>query len=318
MSKPRLLISEGKDFSLQALDLLRNTFDIVVNDKASSSEIRNKIKDFDFLWIRLNNYIGKDILDASINLKAIITATTGLNCIDSDECIKKNIKIISLKDEQCFLDEIKSTAELTIALIFILLRNIIPAQDSVKKGSWDRQKFKGNELYKKKVGIIGYGRLGKMVTSYLACFGAEIFIYDPYVTDMHSNCQRVSLIDIFSHCDIATIHAKHTPETTKMINKDLFECIQKPFYLVNTARGEIVDETDLLEALENEKISGVAIDVLADETQQEIKRNVLAKYAKKNPNLIITPHLGGCCYESFEKTEVFMAQRLLEYYYSNS
>lgn len=318
MSENNLLITEGKEFSSHALSLLKSHFNIKVL-KEKYSIYTEDLSQTNFLWIRLHHYIGVDILNNAPRLKAIISATTGLDCIDLNECKKRNIHIISLADETKFLEEIKSTAELTIALFFLLLRNIVPAvNDVVSNGNWNRDAFKGYELYGKTVGIIGYGRVGKIVADYLKCFGTKVLIYDPYIIEKKEEVISVSLEKIFASSDIISIHAKHTIETHKMITEDLFSLIKKPIYLINTARGEIVDEDALLKALEQGKVKKAAIDVISSETQQNIKSNKLIHYAQQHDNLIITPHLGGCCYESFEKTELFIAKKLIEFFCSSS
>lgn len=318
MTGNNLLITEGKEFSSNALSLLTNHFNIKIL-KEGTSIYKEDLTQINFLWIRLHEYIGVEILNKAPHLKAIITATTGLDCIDLNECEKRNIQIVSLANEAKFLEEIKSTAELTIALLFLLLRNIVPAiNDVVSNGNWDRDAFKGYELYGKTVGIIGYGRLGKIVAGYLKSFGTKVLIYDPYVVEKSKYVTQVSLEKIFTSSDIISIHAKHTIETHKMITADLFSLIQKPIYFINTARGEIVDEKALLKALEQGKIKKAAIDVISSETKQNIKNNKLIKYAQHHDNLIITPHLGGCCYEPFEKTELFIAKKLIEFYCSSS
>jgi len=310
-NKYHLLITETTNFSKEAAELLNKHFDTKYAN-INAKQIAFEIADYEILWVRLGSYIDKNILDRADKLKIIVTATTGLNHIDVKYAAKKGIKVISLKGESKFLRSIRATAELTIGLILSIMRNIPQSIGDVKNKNWNREQFKGYELYQKKVGIIGYGRLGKIVSKYLHHMGTYISIYDPHIKEkLPKYAKSCSLSDIFKFSDIVSIHASHTPETKKMINDKVLSNIKKPIFFVNTARGEIVDEESLLKNLECGNILAAALDVLNQE-ENGVINNKLIDYSKTHQNLIITPHIGGCCYESMSKTEVFMAHKLLK------
>src|SRR5690606_12709090 len=182
--------------------------------------------------------------------------------------------------------------------------------NSVLQGKWNRDKFRGNEIYDKKVGVIGMGRLGKIVSEYFKAFGAQVTGYD-ISGDFPENIERSeSLEELITFSDIVTLHVNYTEATENLIGENEFNFFKRDAVLVNTSRGGVIDESALLTALESGKLKGAAIDVLREELNFS-ESNPLAEYARKNSNLIITPHLGGNTYESFEKTEILLAKKLV-------
>ncbi len=307
----KILIVENKDFSKKALQILESIEGVeIVSKDLNKEELKKYAKDnVDVIWIRLKNYIDKEILE-NTKIKYIVTATTGLNCIDLEYTKKKKIKILSLKGEERFLQSVRATPEFTITCMLALLRNIKNASNAVDDYSWDRDYFKGNEIYGKTVGIIGYGRIGKIVARYLKCFGANILVCEKKEKRIPTYIEKVTLEDIFKRSDIVTLHVNYEEENINMINRKLFNLIDKPIYFVNTARGELVNERDLIQAIKEDKVIKAAVDVLNHEARKEIRKNKLLKFAANSNRVLITPHLGGCTRESMEKTEVFMANKL--------
>ncbi len=194
-----------------------------------------------------------------------------------------------------------------------LLRNISPAWSSVIKGDWQRDPYKGNELHEKTVGLVGFGRIGKLVAQYLNAFGCNILAYDPKVPSDgdHEYVEFVSLHDLLGQSDIVSIHVNLNSSTKYFFGAGCFDQMKNGAIFVNTSRGELIDEGALLHSLQSGKIVGAAVDVLCNE--HELQKNAnspLITYSRKNDNLIITPHIGGCTQESMWKTEVFMANKL--------
>lgn len=294
----RVLNIEAEDYSCEAQNIIES-----VADYSASSEI----SDCDVLIVRLARRIDAGILDQLPNLKAIVTATTGLNHIDLDEFSKRGIAVLSLKGEEDFLKTITATAEHTIALMLCLMRSIPAASASVEKGKWNRDEFKGYDLSGKTFGIIGYGRLGKLVEKYALAFGMRVLTHDVKPGDF------VDLDTLLSESDIVSLHASYAPENDKMIKAETFKKMKKGAYFINTARGELVDEQGLLDALSSGHISAAALDVLADENNLDVNQNPLIQHARSKQNLFITPHIGGATYDSMEKTEIFMAQKLKKF-----
>ena len=306
----KILITENKDFSKEALKILESIEDVeIISKNLNKEELKKYAKDVDVIWIRLKNYIDKEILE-NTKIKYIVTATTGLNCIDLQYTKKKKIKVLSLKGEEKFLQNVRATPEFTITCILALLRNIKNASNAVDDYSWNRDYFKGNEIYGKTIGIIGYGRVGRIVARYLKCFGANILVCEKKEKRMPKYIKKVTLDEIFKKSDIVTLHVNYEEENINMINQKLFDLIDKPIYFINTARGELVNEQDLIQAIKENKVIKAAVDVLNHEARNKIKNNKLLKFAIDSNRVLITPHLGGCTKESMEKTEVFMANKL--------
>nr|MBI1231052.1 hypothetical protein [Cytophagales bacterium] len=294
----RVLNIEAEDYSREAQSIIES-----VADYSASAEI----SDCEVLIVRLARRIDADILDQLPSLKAMVTATTGLNHIDLEECERRNIAVLSLKGEEEFLKTITATAEHTIALMLNLIRSIPAASASVENGEWDRDQFKGYDLFGKTLGIIGYGRLGKLVKKYALAFGMNVLTYDIKPGDF------VGLGTLLSQSDIVSLNASYVPENDKMIDSQTFNRMKKSAYFINTARGELVDEQALLDSLNSGQIAGAALDVLNDENNLNMKENPIIEYARSNRNLLITPHIGGATYDSMKKTEIFMAKKLKKF-----
>ncbi len=304
----RILIAEPKDFSQEALDLLSG-FGNVTCRSLDQSEIKSALNDYDLLWIRLGLTIRQDDISAHPRCRFIVTATTGLNHLDMAALQGVGIKVLSLKGQTAFLETITATAEHTIGLLLSLVRRIPAAHIAVLRGEWDRDVFKGHELSGKTMGIVGYGRLGKIVASYCRVFRMQILAYDPYAEIDKEHARANSLEQLFENSDFITLHIPLNPSTTGLIDGALVSRMKESAFLINTSRGEVIVELDLLNALEERKIAGAALDVLCAE-EYFTADNLLAAYAREHENLILTPHIGGCTWESMGKCEFFMAKML--------
>ena len=304
--------SRFSDTANVALSKLGN----VTNINASREYLLQNVSKYDVMFIALQNTIDRLILDEAKRMKCIVTPTTGINHIDNKYAIELGIDIISLKGEVAFLQEISATAELTWGLLLSLLRDIPNStQDVIKKGNWQRNNFYGNELKNKTLGVIGYGRLGKIVARYGKAFNMPVIAYDRNKISKDKFVKFMSLEDLVSKSDVITVHLSLNDETKNIINENIFNQMKDGAILINTARGEIIDEEAFLFALNSKRISA-AIDVLADEISLDnnwLKKNKLVQYAKKNDNLIITPHIGGVTYESVEQANLFMIKKLEKY-----
>ena len=219
----------------------------------------------------------------------IITASTGLNHIDMD--YMNNFYVHSLTKEFDIIEKISSTAEHAFTLMTSLVRNLPKAFDDVKNGNWDYEKFIGRQLNKMTIGIIGYGRLGKMMNKYCWLFGMRVKVYDPYkgFDDLDS---------LIKESDIISLHVHVSDETRYIIDKKVLDKMKKNSYIVNTSRGEIVNESDVIQSLEEGHLKGYATDVVDDEFGN-IKNSELIKRTK-DLNIIVTPHIGGMTKEAQE------------------
>lgn len=254
-------------------------------------------------------------MEAAPRLKVIVTPTTGLNHIDLCEANRRGITILSLKGEIEFLRNMRATAEYTVGLMLALLRAIPAASAHVQRGGWNRDLFKGYELYGKTVGVVGYGRVGRLVGRYLLAFDARVIAADPTLSSeqVAPHVELMPFEDLLREADIVTLHVNYTPEKHAFFGAKQFAQMRPGSWFINTSRGELVDKNALLNALVSGHLAGAALDVVANECSRPMPDRPLIRYAARSRNLLITLHLAGNSYESSEKTEIFMAQNLRRY-----
>ena len=276
----KLLIAESDGFCGDALRILETTFDVELAD-LSRDGLLSAVVNVDVLWVRLRNMIDQEVIDAAQHLRAIATNTTGLNHVDVEVADSRGIRVVSLKGENDFLKTIRATAEHTIALTLALLRRIPEAVNHVQSGGWDRDQFRGNEIFEKTVGIIGYGRLGQLVAGYFKAFGAQVIVnsreYEPgtYVDGF----PVVDKERLWRESDIVTLHANYEPENHQMVSSKEFSIAKKGCVFINTARGELVDEHAFVRALNLGQIADAAVDVVHNEQGQKRESNPVLKHS---------------------------------------
>ena len=218
------------------------------------------------------------------------------------------------KGEQAFLKEVRATAEHTILLTLALMRKIIAATQDTMSGNWDREPFKGTEIYKKKVGIIGYGRLGKIVADYFKALGAKILVYEKYPLNfVKHDVTFTSLEDLLAQSDIVSLHINYLPENIRFLKLHHFALMKSSAIFINTSRGQLIDGNALVIALRKRMIAGAAIDVISDEFNTDFAPELVFFKTACPDNFIITPHIGGNTWESFEKTEAFIFDKLKQF-----
>lgn len=253
-------------------------------------------------------------------LRWIVTPTTGLDHIDLEKAECYGIKVLSLKGQIKFLKQITPTAELVFGLLLSLLRHIPAANNDVMKGNWRRELFLGREIKEMSMGIIGLGRLGTMVSSYAKSFGMQVLACDekeePFHDCVNSHVKRkYSIIELLDESDVVSLHLPLEERNVGIIGEKEFKHFKKGAYLINTARGELIDEDALLKALEKGVLGGCAVDVLCGDSQWEAdvpQDHPLINYARDNSNLVITPHIGGYAIDAIMKTRAFMVGQFLK------
>jgi D-3-phosphoglycerate dehydrogenase len=308
-NKVRILIAEPLDFSNSALRLLNEAGEVVLG---LEGELSAAFQQFDVIWLRLAHRVTSRVIGSQPRCRLLAVPTTGLDHLDLAACESCGIRVVSLKGEVAFLRNVRATAELTIGLTLALLRKIPQALEHVRGGGWNRDLFRGQELYQKTVGIVGVGRLGSLVAGYFKAFGATVFGYDIRKDFPHDTAEQVATLDeLFSRSDIVSIHVEYNASTHHLIDARLLNCLRPSGVLVNTSRGGVVDEIALLTALREKTLAGAALDVLDGEPAVN-GRHPLIQYAAKNDNLLIVPHIGGNTAESFANTEMFLAQRVVD------
>ena len=310
MSRPRLAWLYNDEFHrIDGLHQSLESFASVDSYDGGRDTLLNTVSEYEILVPPLNEKIDKEIIDRGIRLRIIGTPTTGTDHIDVAYAQSVGIKIVSIKDDRAFLDNVQATAELAWLLILACNRNFRAAIDDVLGGGWNRSAVRGHDLMDRTLGIVGYGRLGRMVSRMARAFRMKVMGCDPKaISDRW--VEQVSLETLLGCADIVTLHVHLDEDTLGLIGREQLARIKRGSYLVNTARGELVDEGALLDALREGRLAGAGLDVVQRELEPIRGERPLLKYAAKHKNLIITPHIGGCTEESQEKAFIFFAEKL--------
>jgi len=271
----------------------------------SKAKVLKVIHSYDAIFTNPNKskvFIDKTIMDKATKLKVICTASTGTNHIDKLYAKEKGIHILSLTNERKVINLISSTAELAFALTMASIRNLIPANKSVHNGEWNYEPFVGRQANCLTFGVIGYGRLGSMYANFCKAFNPNnILVFDPYKTINDKSITQVNDIrKLVELSDVISIHVHVSEETINLINSNLLKYFKANVILINTSRGEIINEKDLINFLKKNKEAKVGVDVLNNEIKNRDCSELL-KFSKSNPDrVLITPHIGGMTMEAQE------------------
>lgn len=292
----------------------------LVEGNLAYKQLREVLPKINILAIGLKYKIDKEWLNRMPNLKVVGWQGTGLNHIDVKALKERGVKLISLRGRKGFLKNIPSTAEQTMGLLLAAVRHLPWSFDAViNKNSWDRVQWRGMQLYQKTIGLIGFGRLGRIMSRYAKAFGMKVISYDPHVSKSlmkRVGAQKVNLDELLKKSDIVSLHATLTDKNHNLLQEEHFQMMKPNAVLVNTARGELIEKGALEKALSNRWISRAAIDVMWDEQSDggHLAGNPLVEYAKANKNLIIVPHLGGATFEAMEVTQEIIADLVKKYF----
>ena len=272
----------------------------------TEDELVKIIPQYDALMVRSQTKVTSRIIEAGKNLKIIGRAGVGVDNIDVEAATQKGIIVVNSPDGNTM-----AAAEHTIALMLAMARNIAPAAESTKQGKWDRSKFTGCELYKKTLGIIGFGKIGSHVAEVATALGMKIVVFDPYASkEMVEKLGGEYVSDInnfWAKCDFITVHVPKNKETLNLINKDTITKMKPGVRLVNCARGGIINEKDLKEAIESGQVAAAAIDVY--ENEPNIQECPLINC---NGNVVLTPHLGASTQEAQMNVAIDVAEQIKE------
>ncbi|MAZ41020.1 hydroxyacid dehydrogenase [bacterium] len=315
MKKYKILNTIGEAFADEGKKILES-FAEVDYKIPDQKELDDTIHNYDACVVGLGVTFHEDTLKKAKNLKAIATATTGLDHIDVSWAEKNNINVVSLRGEREFLDTLTATSELAWGLLIGLMRRIPWAFARVLEHEWNREDFRvPSRLYGKTLGIVGMGRLGTHMARYARAFGMNVVFYDPHVeAPVVDECKKVSLEALARESDVISINVHLTDETEGLIDKRLFGMMKPNIVIINTSRGRVVDEKELLRAIKDKRIAGYATDVLGGELNfKEKAEHALISYAKENDNILIVPHIGGLTNDSRKETDIFIARKLKKY-----
>jgi D-3-phosphoglycerate dehydrogenase len=247
-------------------------------------------------------------LDCATNLQFIARAGAGLDQIDLVEVRQRNITLLNAPEGNRY-----AVAEHTLAMLLSLLNNLRRGDAEVRNKIWNREGNRGTELYQKTVGIIGYGNMGSAVAKCLSGFGCRILAYDKYHPTLQDNfAESVDLETIFADTDILSLHIPLTHETYNLLNNSYLAKFKKPIYIINTARGEIINLADLVENLENGKVKGACLDVLENEKLANLSSNQQATFDKlvNLQQVIFSPHVAGWTHESYIRINEVLVEKI--------
>ncbi|NHA68199.1 phosphoglycerate dehydrogenase [Phycicoccus flavus] len=297
MTKPVVLIAE--ELSPATIDALGPDFEVRHTDGSDRDQLLSAIADVDAILVRSATKVDAEALAAARELKVVARAGVGLDNVDIDAATKAGVMVVNAPTSN-----ITSAAELAIGLLLACARNIAPANEALKGGAWKRSKYGGVELLEKKVGIVGFGRIGQLVAERLKGFGVEILAYDPYVSVQRAGqlgARLVTLDELLAESDFITIHLPKTSETLGLIGKEALAKVKPTVRIVNAARGGVLDEDALAEAIADGRVAGAGLDVYASEPCTD---SPLFAFE----SVVVTPHLGASTDEAQEKAGVAVAR----------
>lgn len=301
--RPRILVTDK--IHEAAIEEAKKFAEVDLAYGIPSEELKNKISRYDALIVRSRTKVTREIIENAKNLKIIGRAGVGLDNIDLKAAKEKGIKVVNSPEASTI-----SVAELTIGSLIALLRKIPEAHFSVKSGKWEREKFMGNELYGKTLGIIGFGRIGREVALRANAFGMKVLVYDPNITEEDAkeyNCHYTPFEELLASADIITLHVPLTDKTRGLINASRIKLMKDNAILLNFSRGEVVDEEALYKALKDGKLKGAALDVFSKEPPKSSKLLEL-------DNVVLTPHIGASTEEAQLEAGLVVVEKIRNFF----
>jgi D-3-phosphoglycerate dehydrogenase len=278
--------------------------EVDVKTDLSPEALKNIIGDYDALVIRSATKVTKDLLDAAKNLKVVGRAGIGLDNVDIPAATERDVLVMNTPT-----GNVVTTAEHAVAMLMALTRNIPQGTSSLKAGRWDKKLLRGREVYNKHLGVIGFGKIGSIVADRAQGLKMKVLINDPYIDAEQikkAGFESVSLEALYRRSDYITVHVPKLKDTIGLLNKSAFDQMKDGVMIINCARGGIVDEDDLNEALKSGKVAGAALDVFVNEPPGAIK-------LLEHDRVICTPHLGASTVEAQINVAVAVAEQIIDY-----
>ncbi len=271
-----------------------------VRDNISPEELLTVLPHYEGMVVRSRTKVRKNLIDACPNLKVIVRGGVGLDTIDYEYAQSKGIKVMNTP-----LASSASVAELAIGYMLMLARSLYKATSSMKAEIWDKKSFEGDEIGGKILGLIGIGNIGREVAKRANALGMNVIAYDPYVKEA-PGIKLVHLDELLTQADYISLHLPKTSESTNMLSAAQFAQMKNGVRIINCARGGIIDEDALYEALVNGKVSGAALDVFAEEPPADWK-------LLKLENVIASPHIGAATKEAQARVGAEVAEKLIAF-----
>ena len=285
----------------------KNYFDLISTKK----ELEKKIWEYQGIILRSRIEIDKKFIDSCKNLKFIARVGSGLENIDTDYAKKKNIEIISASEGNS-----NAVGEHALGMLLSLLNKIIRSNNEIKNNIWAREQNRGIELDGKTIGIIGYGNTGKSLAKKLSGFNVRILCNDILEEISDKYATQVSISEIMKSCDIISLHTNLNDSSFQLINKNFINNCKKPFFLINTSRGECLKTSDLVDGIKTGKILGACLDVIENESKsfENLNTNSDFEYLKKSEKVVLTPHIAGWSIESKLKLAQVVLEKIKDLY----
>lgn len=291
------------------VDFLNNNANTTFIEYAPYEKVQEIIHLFDGYMPNARIKVDDALLDKAKKLKVIYQPSLGKDHIDEKSCRERGIHVVGLVDDKKFQATLWTTAEFTLGLILTITKRLNDSYTGVlKNGLWRNIDFMGSDLRGKVVGIVGYGNIGSKLDHLLSTFGVKTLKCDPYIDQVDET--YVSLNKLFQDSDIVTMHVSLTDETRGMIDYEKLSLMSSGFF-INASRGPVLNDLDLIRAMKKGHIVSAALDVLNDESPYGVEGHPLVNFARENPRLFITPHLGGTTYEYLDKIFLHSAKELV-------
>jgi len=301
----KILVSDS--LSKQGIDILQKAgFTVDVKTKLPKEELLKEIKQYDGLIVRSGTKVTAEVIAAGDRLKVVGRAGAGLDNVDAQAATRRGIVVMNTPGGNSV-----TTAEHTMAMIFAMTRRIPQATASMKSGKWEKEKFMGMELYNKTLGVVGIGQIGGYLTKLAQGISMNVIAYDPYLAEDRARKMGVELVDLpelFRRSDIVSVHTPLTAETRSLVNAEVIATMKTGVMIVNCARGGIVNEADLYEALKSKKVAAAAFDVFEEEPPKPDHPLLTLD------NFICTPHIGASTTEAQENVAIGIAEQIVDYF----
>lgn len=282
----KILICDKLDsFAIQELNKMGTCIDIS-SEENKREMLLEQIPDTDLVFIRSATSIDKEVIDAGVNLKIIARCGVGLDNVDIIEATKRGIHVTNSPEAN-----IISVAELTVGLIIASARNLIKGNNTLKQKKWDRSALTGIELYEKTLGFVGFGRVARLVASRMHSFGMKIVFFDPYIDESTQNETKLELDELLQQSDVVSLHVVKNKETINLISKEKLSLMKQDSIIINTSRGGVVDESEVLRLVDNGKLFSAALDVYEQEPPEYTTQLT-------ESDSITLPHLGASTREA--------------------
>lgn len=347
MTRHRILNAEAAGYSPEAAAVLADAGEVRLAE-LDRAALLEAVPWATALIVRLGHRVDDEVLDRARGLQVVATPTTGLDHVELQAARRRGVAVLSLKGESDFLDTVHATAEHTWSILLALARRVPWAHEHAAAGGWERDRFRGRELAGRSLGVLGLGRVGRRVAGYGLAFGMRVAACDPSPARWVDGVARASgAAELAAMSDVLSVHVPLDASTRGLVGADVLAALPRGAVVVNTSRGQVIDEDALIAALESGRLGGAALDVLrgepsaldaspptaacspravgarvpADATRtaspptnaaphQAACDSPLVALARSRDDLLLTPHVGGATFESMARTEIFMARKL--------